>query len=141
MTTTNENTHADLLREMRENHAALMQAQQAQIDSNTRRAEECMRLRQAEEMRISEERLRRETYAALIERLDLFLSRADLTLEVLRLIAAGQKTDADKLLKGLSDNERLKLEKLHGLEKAAILETDAARKLKLRAEIEELKGL
>lgn len=147
-----EDTHGNLLKAIQDNHAALIAAQQAQIESNTRRAEECLRLRQAEEMRVSEERLRRETYSTLIEKLDFFLSQSGLMLEVLRMIALpilkssppespNERHTVERLLKSLDSNELLKWEKIHSLEKAHILETDVSRKLKIKEEIQELRGL
>lgn len=145
-------TQSNLLAAIEKNHQAQMAAYQSSIAASQRQAEECQKLRQSEELRISEERLRRESYDKLITRLDLFAKTLELTLEVMRMVAAPllkaqppdtpeEKRIADRLLRRLDSVEVMKLDKLHELETALIIETDAEKKFKLRHQIEELKGL
>jgi hypothetical protein len=146
-------TQSNLLKEIRDNHAAQMAAQQASIEANNRKAEECQKLRLVEEQRMSEERLRRDSYLKLMDKLDFFKSQSELILEVLRMVSArllriqppdndDERRIFDKLTKKLTDEtELMKMDKLHELEKSLIGETDAAKKFQLREQIRELRDL
>jgi hypothetical protein len=147
------NTQSDLLKAIQDNHAAQMAAQQASIDASNRRAEECERLRLVEEQRISEERLRREAYAKLTDRIAYSTSQGDLILEVLRMLSRSMfriqppededdRRIFDKLTRKLAgETDLMRMDKLHELEKSLIGETDAAKKFQLREQIKELREL
>lgn len=143
-------TQSNLLKAISDNHAAQMQAQKAAIESSQRQAEECLRLRQAEELRISEERLRRASYDKLSMELNSFGLQVDLLLEIMRIMSSRMlkihpPETPDEIrtverMRNKDDLEDLKYYKLHELEKALINETDEASKIKLRALIAEMKS-
>lgn len=143
-------TQSNLLKAIHDNHSAQMAAQQAAIDATQRQAEECLRLRQAEELRVSEERLRRDSYDKLSRAVESFGLQVDLLLEIMRMMSSRmlklhppETPDEMKTverMKNKADLEDLKYYKLHELEKSLIHSTDAAEKMKLREQIAEIKG-
>jgi hypothetical protein len=144
-------TRTDLAAAIAANHAEIMAAHKQCVEAANRQAEECLRLRQAEERRAAEEHQRRMSYEALSARFLRTAEMMELILEVQRLLASAlmhkqppqspeERHNMEALLKKFDRIHQTRLDKLAELEMARIMATDVGERVKLDHEIARIKG-